>query len=1033
MKIFSILTFSGKGYPVVNMDYQQLIDEMLGAVDQPELPLDQLRAMAQSYADACTEVNRRLARCGQYLRAGNSAEAIRLADTTPSLLEMCNTLDFAEREDWADLCKSLHLPSAPVIVRQNFEQLNNAYNLFRPMDELLKENRRLALEKAPLKERIAVLKKLNDLEPQNIIWTEMIEEFEKFRIEEIQREFPDAQRQQNAYQIIYGYLIELETTDWKAQPPAKLVQDITVWIRNSKAKLSLIQFKKIALKLSKLMEEDNYEQAQDLQMQWADCLRTYGVAYSQIPIDVRRQYEQTVNWMQNKKNQIAIDKQFEMKIVRFKQTLHTSISTDQLIMAYESLENELLDANRMMPKDIENEYLSILDEYKKRIWRKQKIYIILISVFIALFAILIIFFAVYYKKNNHINKELSDVSLILEDYRKFVEEGEGQNSGAITQAETAMERLKEDYPHVTSSSNYQALTILGQDLKKKNRQRIEKFEKAAQNAEDSLLNENAIFPDWTALEEAKSNARLDTEKERVTDLDEKFNKMVAMKKNMIKKKIEHDFADIDLRIDKIQLDQRSTPEVLVSQARAINTEIEELGNYTRQIDGIEARKKSLMEKNQKLITILEEDIKLREEVRPLVESVGNHNLFNRALSTYIKENPQSLIARNYTNIRDSISGYNKIKLWNSFVIENGDLYLEYGNRNTFSKKFRTNLDKLKNENCIVPEINEVEEKIKDFDELVTYGGREEVARKLQEFLKEFGIPPLWVCYQKTPDKSNYYYFTKNTSSGVLLSYGKAGVLKDDPFKQAIPDSELQNSTPAPHSIAINDFLTKIDIFCYDSDYSMGRWYSELAKLLENFNPYKRTSPELDPIVKIFFFKKFDQILRKDPFCDKVLHPSAQIFMTPLIQDDLDWYNPDAPDIQKQRELIQRYFNDLPSKENDNIAEEFTSVLNDFVKPMSVTYEWIGFLSCDRYECGLMAHIVPESGELFICHKKDAKSNVYTLEKIGVCEDSIVKFDESIIKLNAEQSVKTLAGLPVFYRKVEPPNLKQFDATENSNE
>ncbi len=1017
------------------MDYQQLIDEMLGAVDQPELPLDQLRGMAQSYADACTEVNRRLARCGQYLRSGNTAEAIRLADTTPPLLNMCNTLDYADREDWADLCKSLHLPSAPIIVRQNFEQLNNAYNLFRPMEELLKENRRLALERAPLKERIAVLKKLNEMEPQNTIWTEMIEEFEKYRIEEIQRDFPESQRQPNAFQVISGYLMELETTDWKAQPPAKLVQDITSWIRNSKFKLSIIQFKKIAIHLLKAMDEDNYDQAKDLQAQWLDCLRTFNVPYTSIPIEVRRQYEQTVNWIKNKEAQREIDKQFEMKINRFKQTLHTSISTDQLILAYDTLEDELLDANRMMPKDIETEYLRIIDEYKQRVWRKQKTYIILISVFVVLFAIIVIFLATYYRKHSNIRTEMTNITSILDDYKSFVVLGKNKNSGAIKQADAALEQLKKNYPHIEFSQDYQALTVLSQDLKQKNQQRTEKFEKASQIAEDSLLNENEIFPDFDALKDAEDNARLDSEIEQVSDLKEKFDKMLSMKKNRFKQKIEKDTAEISRRIDNIHKDRRSTPEVLLSQALAIDTEIQNLDVYAGRIEGIEAKKKTLLEKNQKVIASLQEDIKLREEVRPLVDAIGNYNTFNRALNSYIKDNPNSQIAKNFTNIRDSLIGYNKIKLWNSFVAENSSLYLEYGNRETPSKKFRLELDKLHEANCMVPEISEVEGQIQIFDDLVKSGGREFIAQKLQDFLREYQTP-LWVCYQRSPDRDNYFYFTKNTSSGILLSYGKGGVLKDDPYKQSLSESELRNAIPAPHSVAINNFYPNIDFYCYNNDYPMVRWYAELGNFLENFNPYRYTTSELDPIVKIFFFKRLNELLRKDPICESLLRPMLQVFSTPLIKNDIDWYNPEAPDMRNQRDIIVRYFNDLPSRENSNIPENFTLSLKDYIKPMSITYEWIGFLRCDRYECNLMTidHIVPESGELFLCRKNDQKGGAYTLEKIGVCEDSIVKFDESVIKLNAEQSFKTLVGLPVFYRQIQEPDLKEiFNASENGPE
>ncbi|MDR1491758.1 MAG: hypothetical protein LBT05_03425, partial [Planctomycetaceae bacterium] len=82
-------------------DYQSTVDAIKNALMFSDTTAPEtLRALAEQYAAACGELNERMKFCGGFLRQGNLAEAVRLAETEPPLLDIYNVLDFPEREEW---------------------------------------------------------------------------------------------------------------------------------------------------------------------------------------------------------------------------------------------------------------------------------------------------------------------------------------------------------------------------------------------------------------------------------------------------------------------------------------------------------------------------------------------------------------------------------------------------------------------------------------------------------------------------------------------------------------------------------------------------------------------------------------------------------------------------------------------------------------------------------------------------------------------------------------------------------------------
>lgn len=204
-------------------DCEQLVDQIRAFVqsaDQTKTPA--LEALAVSFAEANGEVGRRLSKCHSLLRQGLRSEAIQLAETAPRLLDQVAALDFPERADWDEIVQLYDLLPAPPIPAESASFLNEAYAEEDPLQDLLRSHRRLALVRAPLSDRIRVMRKLATLDPNNPIWPEDLQTFEKARFAQIDREAARAEKAGDA-EAVARLMAELDGQTWLEAPPDSLV------------------------------------------------------------------------------------------------------------------------------------------------------------------------------------------------------------------------------------------------------------------------------------------------------------------------------------------------------------------------------------------------------------------------------------------------------------------------------------------------------------------------------------------------------------------------------------------------------------------------------------------------------------------------------------------------------------------------------------------------------------------------------------------------------------------------------------------
>jgi hypothetical protein len=201
-----------------------LIDRIRKLLVQPNgLTVEALQPLAEEYGIETEKANSRLSDCVQLLRKGLRAEALQLADIKPRLIDLSAVLDFPELEEWVEILKFYGIPVPTLLDRDAAHQLQEASVDEQPLDDLLRQHRRLAIAKAPLSWRLRVIRRLAKLDMKNPVWREDQRDWEVIRLKQIPSELAAAIESEDLEQV-EELRSELASSEWIEKPIRELVQ-----------------------------------------------------------------------------------------------------------------------------------------------------------------------------------------------------------------------------------------------------------------------------------------------------------------------------------------------------------------------------------------------------------------------------------------------------------------------------------------------------------------------------------------------------------------------------------------------------------------------------------------------------------------------------------------------------------------------------------------------------------------------------------------------------------------------------------------
>jgi len=324
-------------------DLTNLIESIRTTLAYPDLASPgALQGYAQQYAEECTKLNDRLKQCLPHLRDGNISEAVRLAEAaSPNITETFNLLDFADRQDWIDVCQALSLETPPPLAAGIFQELNDAYLQMASLEPLLKWHRLFARNGSPLRDRLAVLRSIAQADPMNTFWQTDQETFERARIKELEQEVTEvlAQRDMSRLQELYR---ELTAPGWKMSPPAEYRQKICTAV-----------LEKYADELLKHFSAFNHDRAV---MVYQSVQQILGANQMAMPAAVAHNIRAAVQWIQNTADEERNLSQFQQARAQMRSALEADTPRQTLEDLFFTLQNTAVQANQEIPEELELHY-----------------------------------------------------------------------------------------------------------------------------------------------------------------------------------------------------------------------------------------------------------------------------------------------------------------------------------------------------------------------------------------------------------------------------------------------------------------------------------------------------------------------------------------------------------------------------------------------------------------------------------------------------------------------------------------------------
>lgn len=347
---------------------QRIVEDIRAFLNSSEQTFrDGLKQYAQDYADACAQVNDRLRRCDDLLTRGLRSEAIQLAEAPPVLLDLVTLLDFPERPRWEQIVQAYNLTPPPPLRLTSAEAVNKAYADERPLENLLRSHRRLALVRAPLRDRINLLRQLNQMDRTNPAWPEQIGLLERARHQQIESAVGTALQSHNLNDL-FGLWEELRNPDWQAPPPGPLVERVADEVKRHNHERNVQLLESTSVDLARAHATRDRAEALKLRDQWLRVSSQIAL----LPEDpASRRVAPALRWLADLEQREAAQVAFQNDVGRLEAAIvgDPPASAAELERLYEAVESH----GRGVPDDLEARYQDRLNELAARAGQWEKI------------------------------------------------------------------------------------------------------------------------------------------------------------------------------------------------------------------------------------------------------------------------------------------------------------------------------------------------------------------------------------------------------------------------------------------------------------------------------------------------------------------------------------------------------------------------------------------------------------------------------------------------------------------------------------
>jgi len=397
-------------------DYWSVIDDIRTVLENTQSIYPEhretLRRIASNYNDAVGEINGRLRQAIQYLRKGNTGEALRLVETEPNLFDAFAVLDFPERPLWEDVLAAFELPPAAPFHREIARELTDAFAQSAPLEPLLRKHRFLALALAPLSMRLATLRDIAGQDPTNPAWIIDIEAYERERILELRTEVDAILRHPDISKLTL-LESELNSPDWRCTKPDDLLFRVQRELHSLKSTATIVSLRNLAEQLLSAYRSRDLHRALPLRESWSELERQLRMP---VPMELMQHVQPAFNWLRLEDLSKQKSQRFRAELQRLEDALDRQAKPDELLRLQTVVETAAEEAGAEIPETLE-ERLEVILATARNEAAAQKKFLMFGGIIAAAFALaLIVILVVQASRLQNVNAAVSEIQAAIENH-----------------------------------------------------------------------------------------------------------------------------------------------------------------------------------------------------------------------------------------------------------------------------------------------------------------------------------------------------------------------------------------------------------------------------------------------------------------------------------------------------------------------------------------------------------------------------------------------------------------------------------------
>ena len=470
-----------------------------------EVTVDALHGLAESYAEACLNINERAYRCQELLSKGDRKKASKIARREPDLATEAREVEFRERGLWLDICEQYQFPFPDIIDMDVVDAvIDEVYGMSQALADLLQVHRRMAIGRAPLRDRLRVLRKLCKADPTREFWKEDVYAFEARRVEELAKtaERADARGDLQGLTAVRN---ELSSDEWLRKPRGKLARIVEKMIEPHSRKLAIKCYERLAEDLREAHGAMDEDRCRLLMGKWYEVEHTTGSGPTDELAEAVSPIEEWLNTLQEAYEE---EDAFQRTCDALDRAIDDGVAEEQI----EKFSADVLRFDRGMPDLLAARVNSRVEQIRSTARRK---FALILTVVIAGLLLLgggITLGVMYYTKE----KELSR-------WQERIAEAIGKKDGPA--AATLLAELDKASPALAGEPEIVDLRAKCAQLLKAEKDRVAEFGQCLAALEAGGIEK----PDSKALERAGALARTAEEKDQVEDWRQKIQRDVDAK------------------------------------------------------------------------------------------------------------------------------------------------------------------------------------------------------------------------------------------------------------------------------------------------------------------------------------------------------------------------------------------------------------------------------------------------------------------------------------------------------------------------